>query len=68
MVSPLISLMHDQITGLKSRGIRAVSTSEKAAERVAMNGECSLLYTTPESALGRFYARFAFISKGMVLN
>ena len=54
VVSPLISLMHDQITALKSRGIHAISTIDKSAEQVAMGGECSLLYTTPESALGRY--------------
>ena len=46
--------MHDQIAALRSRDIQAISTTEKGAERKVMAGECSLLYTTPESALGRY--------------
>ena len=55
VVSPLISLMHDQVAALEARGVRATflaSTLEpaelRARMRAAARGELSLLYAAPE--------------------
>ncbi|HEY7953702.1 MAG TPA: ATP-dependent DNA helicase RecQ [Polyangia bacterium] len=64
VVSPLISLMHDQIEKLKERGIRAErldsTMSEKQAERVmavlaADAASTSILYLTPERIADRTF-------------
>ena len=58
VVSPLISLMRDQITKLRERGVLAAVLSldaEKFAESLVVENEistCSLLYTSPEAILG----------------
>eukprot|EP00292_Cryptomonas_paramecium_P023662 CAMPEP_0113709564 /NCGR_PEP_ID=MMETSP0038_2-20120614/29641_1 /TAXON_ID=2898 /ORGANISM="Cryptomonas paramecium" /LENGTH=155 /DNA_ID=CAMNT_0000635463 /DNA_START=61 /DNA_END=525 /DNA_ORIENTATION=- /assembly_acc=CAM_ASM_000170 len=54
VISPLISLMHDQVSALTSRNIPATSTNDKASENLDYVRGCHLLYTTPESALGRW--------------
>ncbi len=55
VISPLIALMHDQVTALDSLGVRAgflnstLSAEERrATERAALAGELSLLYLAPE--------------------
>ena len=55
VVSPLISLMHDQVTALEARGVRATflaSTLEPAEVRARMaaaaRGEFDLVYAAPE--------------------
>jgi ATP-dependent DNA helicase RecQ len=55
VISPLLALMHDQVMGLKSRGIRAAAlTSEldrAAADRMydlAISGHLRFLYVAPE--------------------
>jgi ATP-dependent DNA helicase RecQ len=59
VVSPLISLMHDQVAALEARGVRAsflASTLEpaelRARMRAAARGELSLLYAAPERLVG----------------
>ncbi len=55
VISPLIALMHDQVTALESLGVRAgfvnssLSAEERrATERAALAGELDLLYLAPE--------------------
>ena len=55
VVSPLIALMHDQVTAMEALGVRAgflnssVTPHERAAtERAALAGELDLLYLAPE--------------------
>ena len=55
VVSPLISLMRDQVAALKSCSVRAVflgsGQEEATAERSALAGEMDLVYTCPETLL-----------------
>lgn len=53
VISPLLSLMHDQISALRARNVPAATTAESSFERMAFEGDARLLYTTPETALGR---------------
>ncbi|MBS1953413.1 MAG: DNA helicase RecQ [Cyanobacteria bacterium SZAS-4] len=63
VVSPLISLMKDQVDGLKACGIAAVQldSSQSASERFALekrirDGEIRLLFVSPERlAMSEFY-------------
>ncbi|WP_428530205.1 DNA helicase RecQ [Propionicimonas sp.] len=55
VISPLIALMHDQVTALEALGVRAgfvnssISAAERqATERAALAGELDLLYLAPE--------------------
>ncbi|PKQ30476.1 MAG: DNA helicase RecQ [Actinobacteria bacterium HGW-Actinobacteria-2] len=55
VISPLIALMHDQVTALQTLGVRAGflnSTQEaderRATEQAALRGELDLLYLAPE--------------------
>ncbi len=55
VISPLIALMHDQVTAMEALGVRAgflnssVTPHERAAtERAALAGELDLLYLAPE--------------------
>ncbi|CAH1417998.1 unnamed protein product [Lactuca virosa] len=54
VISPLISLMQDQVMALKERGIRAehLSTAQTntSAQKNAESGQYDLLYMTPEKA------------------
>jgi ATP-dependent DNA helicase RecQ len=59
VISPLISLMHDQVDRLRANGIAAtfinssLSDSERyQRERAAVNGELNLLYVAPERLMG----------------
>ena len=55
VVSPLINLMKDQVSGLISRGISAISLSDVSSEleiRAVENGSYSVVYGTPESLSG----------------
>jgi len=60
VISPLIALMHDQISGLTSKGIRALSiTSQLSPDDIALAlakcklGDVKLLYVAPERLLNR---------------
>lgn len=60
VVSPLISLMEDQVTGARRRGIAAVALSSaippaarREAEAAVRRGEAKLLYAAPERLAGR---------------
>ena len=58
VISPLLSLMHDQISALRARNIPAATTAESSFERmVSCEGDARLLYTTPETALGRLRSK-----------
>ncbi|KAG0603228.1 hypothetical protein M758_10G077100 [Ceratodon purpureus] len=54
VISPLISLMQDQVMGLQQRGIRAEYMGSAQTDRTvnnrAENGEYDVLYMTPEKA------------------
>lgn len=57
VISPLLSLMHDQVSALRARNVEAASTAESSSEHMAFEGTARLLYTTPETALGRLRSR-----------
>src|SRR5262245_9280020 len=64
VVSPLISLMKDQVDELNRRGIRAAalhsalsSDARRDAFRVARAGECHLLYVAPERFASDHFVR-----------
>jgi len=55
VISPLIALMHDQVTALEALGVRAgfLNSTQRPAEqrdmeRAALDGELDLLYLAPE--------------------
>ncbi|XP_058110814.1 uncharacterized protein LOC131253707 isoform X2 [Magnolia sinica] len=54
VISPLLSLMQDQVMSLKQRGIKAEylgsTQRDSSASSNAMRGEFSILYMTPEKA------------------
>jgi len=65
VISPLIALMQDQVTGLRQNGIRAdylnSSLAPDAARRVerrVLSGETDLLYISPERLLSDAFQRF----------
>ena len=65
VISPLIALMQDQVTGLRQNGIRAdylnSSLPPDAARRVqrrVLAGETDLLYIAPERLLSDTFQRF----------
>jgi ATP-dependent DNA helicase RecQ len=65
VVSPLISLMKDQVDGLKAAGIRAafLNSSQRgseshAVERAYEEGELHLLYVSPEKLLSPGFFTF----------
>ena len=57
VISPLLSLMHDQVSALRARNVNAASTAEADGVNKAFQREARLLYTTPESALGNLRNR-----------
>ncbi|KAM6578500.1 hypothetical protein CsatB_030337 [Cannabis sativa] len=54
VVSPLISLMQDQVMALKERGIKAEflgsAQTDQSVQKKAENGHFNILYMTPEKA------------------
>jgi ATP-dependent DNA helicase RecQ len=56
VISPLISLMEDQVIGLKEMGVRACflgsAQEDRSVEARALAGEFALVYLTPEKACG----------------
>jgi ATP-dependent DNA helicase RecQ len=54
VISPLISLMQDQVMGLQQRGVKAEFMGSAQTDRTvngrAENGEFDVLYMTPEKA------------------
>ncbi len=61
VISPLLALMHDQVTALRANGIKAVMLSSMQTyeesdeiESALINGEISFLYVSPER-LGNHY-------------
>ena len=66
VISPLISLMQDQVTALREAGLMAVCIhsamdEEEAREayRVARSGVCKLVYAAPERLSAPGFRRFA---------
>ena len=64
VVSPLISLMKDQVDELNRRGIRAAalhsalsSDARREAFRLVRGGECHLLYVAPERFASEHFVR-----------
>lgn len=74
VISPLIALMHDQVEGLKAKGIKAVAItsgmSQKQIDIVldnAVYGETKFLYVSPERLKTRlFLARFEKMNIGLI--
>ncbi len=74
VISPLISLMEDQVADLQARGIPALSLAgdidAKAWDQVmdrAIGGAYSFLYLSPERALSaRFMARIPYLPLGLL--
>ncbi|KAF8750044.1 hypothetical protein HU200_012513 [Digitaria exilis] len=72
VISPLLSLMQDQVMGLKQKGIRSdymgSTQSNTSVTRDAENGKFQVLYMTPEKAMSlptRFWDNIR--SKGVCL-
>ncbi len=64
VVSPLIALMHDQVTALKGRGVAAsalhsnqVAAEQRETVRSFSRGELALLYVSPERAAKESFRR-----------
>lgn len=74
VVSPLISLMKDQVDALRQNGIRAGALNSATPReevnpllRSAYNGETKLLYVTPERlAMDYFQYQLSFINVSLV--
>ncbi|MBN1838620.1 MAG: DNA helicase RecQ [Campylobacterales bacterium] len=65
VISPLLALMHDQITALSAFGIKAamISSMQSSQEiqesmRACRNGEIKLLYVAPERLKGESFLHF----------
>lgn len=65
VVSPLIALMHDQVTALKANGIAATYLNSslefeqiRRRERAVQAGQVKLLYVAPERLLSEGFLRF----------
>lgn len=65
VVSPLISLMKDQVEGLCGNGVRAAflnssnsPTEQRAVEDRFFNGELDLLYVSPEKLISQGFTSF----------
>ena len=53
VISPLVSLMEDQVNSLRKLGISAGSIGEdQVLNRKIEHGECSVVFSSPESLLG----------------
>lgn len=64
VVSPLVSLMQDQVAGLRGRGVRAAALTSgtgpadrRAVERSVADGSLRLLYAAPERLGSRGFRR-----------
>lgn len=68
VISPLLSLIEDQISALLSMNVPACSLSNFSMETMAMNGEAVIVYTTPEKLhmwqhnLGLLHQRFPILT------
>lgn len=52
IISPLISLIDDQVIGLRARGVNAVAVHGSAQDATALSvASAELIYTTPESVV-----------------
>lgn len=67
VISPLISLMKDQVDQLKAMGIQAAflnsSLTQKEQQRIEKalsNGEIQFLYVAPEQFENRYFLNIAF--------
>ena len=60
VISPLNSLMRDQVTALQGRGIRAFQVGCSVEDDASIkNGECSIFFGSPELLIGRDEWRLA---------
>ena len=70
VVSPLISLMQDQVEGLRAKGVSAtyLSPSQTDAEsvRAAYRGQMSVVFVTPERAARMTAAQVREMNVGMI--
>lgn len=62
VISPLISLMQDQVTGLRANGVKAAFlnsslglTEQTHVEQAFLNGDLDLLYVSPEKLLSGYF-------------
>ncbi|KAJ1414468.1 P-loop containing nucleoside triphosphate hydrolase protein, partial [Ochromonadaceae sp. CCMP2298] len=70
VVSPLLSLIDDQVASLLAMGISACaigSTSSPATEEAAMRGQYALVYATPEKLLHWTHGLAAMHKSGLAL-
>ena len=64
VISPLVSLMQDQVNQLKNHGISAVSLSESSVkDDKLISGHYSIVYSSPESLLSNEVVRELIGSK-----
>ncbi|KAB2634498.1 Werner syndrome ATP-dependent helicase-like [Pyrus ussuriensis x Pyrus communis] len=72
VVSPLISLMQDQVMSLKQRGIRAEfmgsSQTDSTVQSRAESGQFDILYMTPEKACSVPASLFIFLAEIGILT
>ena len=68
VVSPLISLMHDQVEALKANGIAAEAlnsgndmTDETIIRRRCMSGDLKIIYVSPEKLISEIPYLFSYI-------
>lgn len=73
VVSPLISLMKDQVETLRSNGIAAVAlnsskdrTEDYAIRKQLLAGQIKLLYVSPERLLTEVQGMFQYIKVGLI--
>lgn len=74
VISPLIALMHDQVNGLKQKGIKAVAITSGMSKRQidialdnAIYGNTKFLYVSPERLKSRlFLARFEKMNVNLI--
>ena len=55
VIFPLVSLMNDQVSSLREKGIKAVDVGSDSSEnenKEASEGKCNLVFTTPKALFG----------------
>ena len=74
VISPLIALMHDQVNGLKQKGIKAIAITSGMSKRQidialdnAIYGDTKFLYVSPERLKSRlFLSRFEKMNVNLI--
>ena len=61
VIFPLVSLMNDQVSSLREKGIKAVVVGPDSSEtenKEASEGKCNLVFTSPEALFGSHRSTF----------